>query len=205
MQIAPSIASATIVGPRTQGAPLALAQSAPAPGAEVGHELLAGEQLPADAPRSPAGDFVRERGRDLLAIPGAVSISWRAGDDVGTVRINFVDTTGAALAKGLLETRVDGVEIVVGIWQQKEPYAGDVAARTGDLVRAVAAMPGVWDYKYAETSPFADGHVTFRTISRDVTARLDPLLRGSIAFGHTPNGSARSMHVHWRSGVPAGS
>lgn len=173
------------------------------PGERQVHDLRAGQVIPTGATRSPAGELVRARGRDLLAIPGAVSVSWRGGDDVAVVRLNFHDEAGASLGKALLERRVDGVELVVGVWGEKEPHAGDGVGRTGDLVRAVAAMPGIWDYRYRETSPFADGHVTFQAISRAVVDRLDPLLRDSIPFGTAPDGRARMMHLHWRAGVPA--
>lgn len=168
----------------------------------AGYELRPGQAPPIDA-RSPAGDLVRARGRDLLAIPGAFSIGWRGGDDVAEVRLSFQDETGAALAKALLEPVVDGVRIAIAVRDIDGEYDGDQVPRTGDLVRSVAAMPGVWDYRYAETSPWADGRVTFRTISREVVDRLDPLLRNRIPFGTTPDGRTRVMYLNWRAGVPA--
>lgn len=168
----------------------------------AGYELRPGQLPPVDL-RSPAGDLVRDRGRDLLAIPGAFSIGWRGGDDVAEVRLSFQDETGAALAKALLEPVVDGVRIAIAVRDVDGEYDGNQVPRTGDLVRSVAAMPGVWDYRYAETSPWTDGRVTFQAINREVVDRLDPLLRNRIPFGTTPDGRERVMYLHWRAGVPA--
>ena len=154
----------------------------------------------------PASDIARRYGNDLLAVPGAFKLSWGTKHPA-LLNIDFRDAADARIAAWLYATDIDGVQLVVRHDGTPIVPTGHASASEGGrLARAVASMRGVWDMRYAETSQFEDGRVTFRTIDKAATERLDPILRDRVPFGWRPDtGEPRWLRLLWRSGVPKNS
>ena len=159
---------------------------------------------------SPAGNVVKRYGPSLFGIPGIVSISWKGGENARDVSLNFRTETSRLTGDAILEPSIEGVHLLRKIYGAPKdgpapaPPATpehDPAPVTSDVVRGVASIKGVWDYKYADTAPWADGHVTFSTINQSTTELLNPNVRNQFAFGNKPDGTPRTMFVHWRDGV----
>jgi hypothetical protein len=160
----------------------------------------------ADGPvggRSTARDVARAYGRDLLAVPGARFLGW-AGSDDSRLFIDFTDEASASIAAGLLEPVIEGVEVLARVdGRTISSPAHESAGSASNRVRAIAAMRGVWDYRYATTTQWQNGRVTFTVVDDAISARLDPILRDQIAFGWIPDtGVPRYLQLSWETRLP---
>jgi hypothetical protein len=65
-------------------------------------------------------------------------------------------------------------------------------------VRAIAAMRGIWDARFAQTSQYQHGRVTFSAIDHATVERLDGILRDRLSFGWMPEThTARFLFLQW--------
>jgi hypothetical protein len=182
----------------SSGAPILPAVPAPAaPGAGI-TEVRKGEPIPQGV-RTPASDFANKYAHALLSMPGAYTVGW--GYPNNTVFLWVEDAAAAAVLAGMLETEVNGIKLQLGIHSTREPYTGPISESASARARAIAALPGVWDFKHNGTSAW--GTVTFRTINQATIDMLDPLIKDRYTWGLTPKGQPRWMRVIWKAGIPA--
>ena len=80
--------------------------------------------------------------------------------------------------------------------------AGTPNAMVNDLLRAVAALPGVWNIDKRGIS-MNGGQVVVKTIDQPTIDRLAPLLVDRLDFGTTAKGMQRWIRLAWRAGITA--
>lgn len=152
-------------------------------------------------PTTPANELFRKIGGDLLRMPGV-----KSGRLYGAVRPNeiglvAVDERAAAALVGVLEPKVQGIDIRVYVGNSQDAYRG-AAGRLADRLAIIDALTGVWGHK-ASIMPRGSGTVTFWTIDQPTIDRLDPLLLDRFDLGVDPRGWKVIVNVRWKPGVPA--
>ena len=204
MQVMPPTAVPAPGAMPAAGPPAEIATApAPSPASADVHEVRPGEPLPAPGAGAdiPAYEFVREHGKALLAIPGVYSVSWSMRD-TSEVRLYFTDEHMAGLATGVLEPEVDGISLVPAMHPAREPYAGGPRGTASEQVRLLAAMPGVWDFRYSIPGRYSNGVVYLDTVSQAHVDALDPLIKNRIPFGLRDDGYMRHMAVRFNVRLP---
>lgn len=161
-----------------------------------------GAAMPDSGVESPAYDAMRKYGKALFSVPGVVALSWKGGEEAKELTLRYRSPMYHAMGNAMLEKSIEGVDLLGTIWRGPEKPEPLPVVAVGDVVRGVSGVRGVWDYKYAQTSPYQNGRVTFRTIDKATTELLDPIIKNRLDFGETPRGTKRYMNVSWRSGVP---
>ena len=139
-------------------------------------------QIAAVPPPTPGAGMYNKRGMDLLQLPGVRSLSWGMADP-DALDVNVTSEQDAAFLKALLEPVVEGVRLIVKL--EGKEWTGTPAAYVSDLLRAVSALPGVWDIDKRGISAIG-GRVTIKTINQASIDRLDPLLVDRLDFGTRP-------------------
>jgi hypothetical protein len=154
----------------------------------------------------PATDVARRVGRDLLQVPGASGLTWGSAAP-STLYIDFSDEATARVAAGLFEPTIDGVNIVARVGDTVVTAPDhESPASAADRVRAIAAMRGIWDTRYAETSQYQHGRVVFSAVDQETVDRLDAILRDRLTFGWMPETFAkRFLSIQFAVTLPGGS
>ncbi len=200
MKIAPIAAPAPSAGSMPVQVPASLPMSG-MPARPQSHivEVKRGETYHPTGAESPASQFYMKYGHTLLTMPGAYSVGWGYKED--EVYLWMESEAGAALLKGLVEPVVNGIKVIIGIHETGQPYDGPENDNASERARAIAALPGVWDYQHRGTDAW--GQILVKTINQQVVDTLDPLIKDRYTWGYSRGGQQRWMRVLWKPGVPA--
>jgi len=144
-----------------------------------------GEPAPAaPAAQTPESKFMSDFTEEVFGVMGTIGLGYSLVSAPGEIHIRFANYDLATLGDNALADSVRGLKLVMcapdGAPYDMTATAADWVSSPTNVARAIAAMPGVVSYKYAnETS------LVFTPTSTDTRIKLQELVSRTLPRGYT--------------------